>query len=317
MGRHAAGDAPEADCLVERALREIGAEIDACRLNGLRGVVLGGGYARGEGGVAADGSLSNDLDFYVVVENSATANEVSAISAKLGGISRRWSAALGIDVDFCEPKTTWRLHNDQERLMIQELVHAWCDVAGESGESLFAGVKRLAPDELPPVEAARLLANRGAGLLLAAETADLAFVARNLNKAVLGAGDASLIATHRYAWRAEDRAAKLRDPLYSKALDWKFRPSATPVCDAATARQTWLAAAANFLASPSAASGPLARRSLFNAARWLVRRRSAGPEPIVSLGLDPTLRVLRGIYSAVAANAPFSPSLRRDWQVFN
>ena len=46
MGRHAAGDAPEADSLVERAIREIGAEIDACRLNGLRGVVLGGGYAR-------------------------------------------------------------------------------------------------------------------------------------------------------------------------------------------------------------------------------------------------------------------------------
>ena len=44
-------DCPEADRLVDDALRAIGAEIDALAIPRLLGVVLGGGYARGEGGV--------------------------------------------------------------------------------------------------------------------------------------------------------------------------------------------------------------------------------------------------------------------------
>ena len=48
MGRHVAGEAPELDAMVDEALRGIGAEIDALRVPRLKGVVLGGGYGRGE-----------------------------------------------------------------------------------------------------------------------------------------------------------------------------------------------------------------------------------------------------------------------------
>ena len=66
MGRHVAGEAPELDAMVDEALRGIGAEIDALRVPRLKGVVLGGGYGRGEGGAFAlpDGNLhTSNQDF--------------------------------------------------------------------------------------------------------------------------------------------------------------------------------------------------------------------------------------------------------------
>ena len=158
-------DCPEADRLVDDALRAIGAEIDALRIPRLLGVVLGGGYARGEGGVIA-GGLSNDLDFYVVAEDGASGAELAAIAAALRPVSEKWTAALGVDVDFSPPKTPWRISHDAERLMIQELIHGYCDVAGKPGAELFADVPRRPPEALPFLEAVRLLVNRGAGLLL-------------------------------------------------------------------------------------------------------------------------------------------------------
>ena len=50
MGRFVAGDAPELDRALADALAAIGAEIVAMRVPSLAGVVLGGGYGRGEGG---------------------------------------------------------------------------------------------------------------------------------------------------------------------------------------------------------------------------------------------------------------------------
>lgn len=317
MGKYVAFDAPEADAIVAEAIREIGAEITALKLHNLRGVVLGGGYGRGEGGVMPDGRLSNDLDFYVVVADGTSAADAAAgISAPLEEISRRWTEKLGVDVDFCQPKTPWRIRHDQERLMIQELLSGYFDVAGEPGEKLFEGIRRRKPSELPWIEAARLLLNRGAGLLLAAESHEARFIARNINKAVLGAGDARLMAAHRYTWRATDRATTLNEALYSRALDWKFRPQAEAPCRIDEARECWLAAANEILAAPEA-HGCEARRSPFHAARWLMRRRSLGPLPFSTFALDPTLRVFLAIRHALETGANFSTSLRRDWQIFN
>ena len=132
-------DCPEADRLVDDAIRAIGAEIDALAIPRLLGVVLGGGYARGEGGVFdAEGSaprLSNDLDFYVVAEDGSSGAELAAIAAALRPVSEKWTARLGVDVDFSPPKPPWRIRHDEERLMIQELVHGYCDGAGRPGPS--------------------------------------------------------------------------------------------------------------------------------------------------------------------------------------
>ena len=381
-------DCPEADRLVDDALRAIGAEIDALRIPRLLGVVLGGGYARGEGGVVLEGSkvqkfeglkvpdpepanareagfepsnfrtaegrvapfrLSNDLDFYVVAEDGASGAELATIAAALRPVSEKWTAALGVDVDFSPPKTPWRISHDAERLMIQELIHGYCDVAGKPGAELFADVPRRPPEALPFLEAVRLLVNRGAGLLLAASAArgskvpmfasshvpgplsepsnlrtfeplngdeSSGFVARNVNKCILGCGDARLIAEGRYRWRATDRADALADDLYRAAVQWKFRPRPEPPCDWEAARKLWLETVDSCEPVNGARSAPF-RRSPRAAARWLARRRSLGPAPLATLGLDPLVRILRAMRPLVRDRKPFPDSLRRDWEVFN
>ena len=360
MGRYAAGNAPEIDRLVEDAIAKIASEIAALHIPRLAGVVLGGGYGRGEGGVyeseivelcncgnshlhceISDGdakfhnenstipqfhnstiqNLSNDLDFYVVTEEGASEADIEKIGEMLAPIAEKWTAKLGVDVDFCRAKTPWRLKHDEERLMIQELVNGYVDVCGKKGAELFAHVRRLEPSELPWSEAVRLLMNRGVGLLLAAEAAVSpetancklqtanSFIVRNINKCVLGAGDARLIATGRYAWKVEDRAKALGDALYSKAVEWKLRPKAEPVCDWETAREAWLAAYREI----SALQRP--RRAIYHAARWLVRRRSIGD--LRTIGFDPVVRIARSLKTAIEGRRPFPPSLKKDWYVFN
>jgi len=169
MGRHVAEDVPMLETLVDDACAAIGAEIEALRVPRLSGVVLGGGYGRGEGGAVENVKwrLSNDLDFFAVTEDGAPeAETVGAISAALEPVSKKWTAKLGVDVDFVA-RTPWRLKHDEERIMVQELVRGHFDVAGRKGEALFAHIERRPAKAIPWSEAARLLMNRGFGLLLA------------------------------------------------------------------------------------------------------------------------------------------------------
>lgn len=328
MGRHVAGESPELDRLVDDACAEIGREIEALRVPRLAGVVLGGGYGRGEGGAREGGALSNDLDFFAVTEEGASeAESVASIGAAIEPVAKKWTARLGVDVDFAV-KTPWRLRHDEERIMVQELVRGYCDVAGEKGERLFAGIRRLDAAELPWMEAARLLMNRGMGLLLAklkveslkfkvdAPRADAGFIARNVNKCILGAGDAFLVSRGLYRWRAEERAAAIAeqggDGLYARAVEWKFRPRGEPVCDWETARGAWLDGYGKVVA---AADGCGSRRTLRNAARWLVRRRSVGD--LRTFALDPVVRVLAEVERHVRTGTAPGDSLMRDWKVFN
>ena len=350
MGRFVAGDAPELDRALADALAAIGREIDAMRIPSLAGVVLGGGYGRGEGGARGELKvesskfkvessksdvacrLSNDLDFFAITKEGATDADAAAVARALEPLSRRWSEKLGIDVDFMG-RTPWRLRHDQERLMVQELVHGYVDVVGEKGEVLFAGIERREPSDLPWMEAARLLMNRGMGLLLAAEklqsvvdgrhpTADCrlsnvhSFVNRNINKCILGAGDAFLVSRGLYRWRATERAdaceAQGFDRLYRAAVEWKFRPSDVPVCDWETAREEWLDAKLNVTA---AVDGEGFRRSIRSAARWVVRRRTLGE--IATFGMNPVVRILERVARCVEMRSAIPPSLRRDWEIFN
>ena len=250
MGVYVAGDAPAMDRRVSEAIKAIGGEIDSLRVPRLQGVVLGGGYGRGEGGVIG-GALSNDLDFFAVTEEGASASEIAVLVAALEPVSRRWTERLGVDVDFTV-RTPWRLRHDQVRLMIQELIHGYFDVAGKKGAEMFKGIEVRPPSAFPWSEAVRLLVNRGVGLLLAhermsAETTNdqrptSNFILRNINKCILGAGDARLIARGGYLWKAEERAAALGEPLYSAAVAWKFRPRKESVCSWEEAQAEWLKA---------------------------------------------------------------------------
>ena len=159
-----------------------------------------------------------------------------------------------------------------------------------------------------------MLMNRGVGLVLAAEPErDRTFIVRNINKCVLGAGDARLIARGAYAWRAEDRAAAVGEELYSAAVGWKFRPRAEGVCDWETARARWLEAAEEVMEA-GRRTGAL-RRSLYQAARWVVRRHTLGDWR--TFGQVAAARLLRALTEVVRARGTLPPSLRRDWEVFN
>jgi len=131
---------------------------------------------------------------------------------------------------------------------------------------------------------------------------------------VLGAADALLVARRGYKWRALDRAEAVGDELYRKALEWKFRPADNAVCDWETAREVWLDAFDKVMAAGANDPGATGR-TLFNVARWFVRRRSLGP--VATLGLVPEVRVLRGVEKAIRERSGISPTLRRDWEVFN
>ena len=353
MGRFVAGDAPELDRALADALAAIGAEIVAMRVPSLAGVVLGGGYGRGEGGARGELKvqssklkvesskfdvacrLSNDLDFFAITRDGTTDADAAAVAKALEPLSRRWSEKLGIDVDFTG-RTPWRLRHDQERLMVQELIHGYVDVVGEKGEVLFAGIERREPSDLPWMEAARLLMNRGMGLLFAKckiengkckvdglpnadcrmSDADIDFVNRNINKCILGAGDAFLISRGLYRWRATERAdvceAQGFDRLYRAAVEWKFRPSDGPVCDWETAREEWLDAKLNVTA---AVDDEGFRRSIRSAARWVVRRRTLGE--IATFGMNPVVRIRERVARCVEMRSAIPPSLRRDWEIFN
>ena len=347
MGLYVAGEAPEMDRRVGEAIKAIGAEIDALRVPRLQGVVLGGGYGRGEGGVRSlefrvqssefrvpgselgggevrvEEALSNDLDFFAVTEEGATASEIAAIGTALEPVSRRWTEQLGVDVDFTV-RTPWRLRHDQARVMIQELIHGYFDVAGKKGAEMFKGIEVRPPSAFPWSEAVRLLVNRGVGLLLANERMQPStlnsqpssfnpFILRNINKCVLGAGDARLIARGGYLWKAEDRAAALGEPLYSAAVAWKFRPQRESVCSWDEAQAEWLKAVDEVM-SAGRQTGAM-RRTVYQAARWIWRRRTVGD--LATLGYGAVVRILLKLAPVVRLRAPLPPSLRRDWEIFN
>ena len=343
MGLYVAGEAPEMDRLVAEAIKVLGGEIDSLRVPRLQGVVLGGGYGRGEGGVrslelgagslefrvpgsefggAGSETLSNDLDFFAVTEEGASAAEIAAIGAALEPVSRRWTERLGVDVDFTV-RTPWRLRHDQARVMIQELIHGYFDVAGKKGAELFKGIEDRPPSAFPWSEAVRLLVNRGVGLLLAheqmsSETTNYQlpttnFILRNINKCVLGAGDARLIARGGYRWKAEDRATALGEPLYSAAVAWKFRPRQEGVCSWDEAQAEWLKAVDEVM-SAGRRTGAM-RRTVYQAARWIGRRRTLGD--LATLGYGAVVRILLKLTPVVRRRAPLPPSLRRDWEIFN
>jgi hypothetical protein len=369
MGRHVSGNCPELDRLVDDACAEMGREIDSLCIPRLAGVVLGGGYGRGEGGVkeklearvgvgetidkfhsptptqnsnselqlkAPTPTLSNDLDFFAITEDGAPeAETIAAIGEALKPVSEKWTKKLGVDVDFAV-KIPWRLKHDEERIMVQELVRGYFDVAGKKGEELFSGIAKIDAAKLPWMEAARLMMNRGMGLLFARckvesakckadgasavesrmSDADRAFVNRNINKCILGVGDAFLVSRGLYCWRVEDRAAALAaqgdNGLYARAVEWKFRPAEEPVCDLETARETWLD---GYMEVIAAVGNDDYRRTIRNAARWVVRRRSIGE--IRTFALNPVVRILESVKRHIRDRAAPDDSLMRDWEMFN
>jgi hypothetical protein len=308
-------------------LREIAADLETLDpASRPLAVYLGGGYGRGDGGVAvkAEGSsLYNDLDFFVFGKNFLHCRRVNRA---LQSLHRKWSEILNVEVDFSLAKSERRLSSLFPTLMFQELLQGHEQIYGD--RDVLAGLPRLPPTELPAIEGFRLLLNRGAGILFAAEQIlapsgmdcqQRDFAVRNLHKAVLGCGDALLLTQGRYRWKSDERLEELRtlqlpfirelSKAYNQALDFRALPRQDDKSDllrrCEQTRQLWcscLLASMLFDHSERKQSiGDLQKRLLDmnctgcrnpirNALRWLLK--TAEPLPWRKLTAEPVLRVL-------------------------
>jgi len=183
----------------------------------LHGILLGGGYGRGEGGVlrTPDGDLPyNDLEFYVFVRGSALPAE-RRHGAALRELGHALEEFAGIEVEF---KLVNRrgLQRSGTTMFFHDLVSGHRVVAGSS--DLLAGCAHHTDGSTIPLhEATRLLMNRCSGLLFAAERLqreeftgeDADFVGRNIAKAQLALGDAVLVVHGLYHSSARVRGTRL------------------------------------------------------------------------------------------------------------
>jgi hypothetical protein len=212
-------------CVCEKVLASVQQIVPPHKLEGL---LLGGGYGRGEGGVlkTENGDQPyNDLEFYVFVRGNDWLNE------RLFGKALRHSAHeltpdAGIEVEF-KIISSAKLRRSPPSMFYYDLVMGHRRLWGD--ENLLSGCEHhYDAKNLPLSEATRLLMNRCSGLLFAREklkrelftSDDADFVARNLAKAQLAFGDAILTAFNQYHWSCLERHKRLLQLLVPETLSW-------------------------------------------------------------------------------------------------
>jgi len=299
----------EADLKLASVLALVAKDIAALNLPRLKGVYLGGGYGRGEGG----SPFYNDLDFFVLTDN-ASETEKDDIAVALDVIAMAYAPQFGdgFHVDFCRAKNRADFRKDEDRIMIQEFLRGFVPIYGKAESLSFLALREAA--ELPISEATRYLVNRGMGLLMARRSAETEFTRVNINKAVLGAGDAMLVAEGRYDWDIRRRAAALSLPAYDRAVAFKFKPVGA-VAGWEDAAKMWLDAADKVILTRRQ---DVHRRSVWQALRWLKRRRTFGDPK--TFGMDALTRILlpmRKLVSEGRFGQPIPGEMMKDWEVFN
>lgn len=194
----------------------------------LEGIVLGGGYGRGEGGVLKQGNDEkpyNDLEFYVFIRGNTVVNDKRFRSA-LAALGDELSAQAGLHVEF-KILSTEKLRGTPITMFTYDLVVGHRMIKGD--ESIFSGCEhhRVA-NKIPLYEATRLLLNRCTGLLFseklflkpALTPNDVDFIWRNTAKAQLALGDVILTIFGQYDWSVLERRARLEKLRADEKLPW-------------------------------------------------------------------------------------------------
>ena len=208
-----------------------------------RGLVLMGGYGRGEGGYvwrAGNPEPYNDYDYFVVVRGLSRAAR-EALSRDLAAAAKALEAKVGVEVDFALLREE-RLPLAEYSLMNAEMLWGHRVVAGDP--DVLAAMPAMPFAGLPLGEFTRLLLNRGslllmnqqrlaAGEALDANAREVFF--KYLFKAVLACGDARLAGNRRYhpSYVAKAEMLAALDwlgksdflGLYRQAWEYKFHPN--------------------------------------------------------------------------------------------
>jgi hypothetical protein len=192
------------------------------------GLLLGGGYGRGEGGVwrtPCGDRPYNDLEFYVFLRGNRHLNE-RLHGRPLHVLGEILTPQAGIEVEFRIASIT-ELAASAPSMFSYDLVSGHRCLIGD--ETLLAHCAHHAnAEDIPLAEATRLLMNRASGLLLAQARlarpsfapVDADFVARNIAKAQLGIGDAILTAHAQYHWSARERHRRLERLARADQTEW-------------------------------------------------------------------------------------------------
>src|SRR5258708_19031579 len=241
--RHAAADF---NARMQGWLTSLSGEVRQAVGENLVALVLGGGYGRGEGGVlrvSGEERPYNDLDLVLIVRRKG-----GLPWETLHAIQHKYATLTGIEVDFSRPLTVDDVRGWPTTLMWSDLLQGHRVLNGPA-DILTANAPDLRSARLPPVEATRLLLNRGAGLLWALRVVrgceaapDADFIRRNYYKCGLALGDALLISHGRFATPYTGRGGRLAkllrglprhfpfdlSRLYEEALRLKFGPAHPP-----------------------------------------------------------------------------------------
>ena len=333
----ASGDV-HAENLLAGVLAEMQAALDGSGLC----VVLGGSYGRGDGGVRQDkenGVLYNDLDFFVFARK-----KVENAETLLDELAEKYEKTLHVDVDFSRIMSVGDIVNNAPRLMMQELKRGYYTVCGE--DLLSEYLPELPAEKLPFSEACRLLLNRGMGLWMAGDkiahdSPETDFIMRNIYKAILGAGDAMLIADGEYRWQLSERQKavaasalpELWKDFYREAVEFKRAPHRQPKADMAEfccrVREFFRAAmlhcakaenADDWAAAIQKRCAAAGEVSLKNLIKYCVKSRTLPLKNRQFFAIPPVAVLLKDLYTVLEKTPEEldkNSKLYRQWLIFN
>jgi hypothetical protein len=209
-------DALESE-LHELTLKALGGVRAIVPASHLEGLVLGGGYGRGEGGVLKTDKGQrpyNDFEFFVFVRGSTWLND-RKYRDRLHHLGEQLSGHAGIEVEF-KILSLEKFRRSPVSMFYYDLISGHKIIT--PNEALLSNCEHhLAAHRIPLHECTRLLMNRCSGLLYTLDrlqqktftATDSDFAGRNIAKAQLAFGDVLLAACGQYHWSCRERHRRL------------------------------------------------------------------------------------------------------------